>query len=613
MFTAPGCAAPCTWSVTNGRIPNGLQLDSATGVLSGTPSGASNTGLTIQASGSNGVSRTPVALYVRPNTPQPIQMPATLLPPTTIRDQYTVSQLPNGGEASHMWALIAGALPQGLDLVAGELVSNNTTPDVSYIAGVLTEIGTSSFTLEVTDSAGATASAAFSILVSPLRVEYRSLPLFGSTLRYNESYQQRMLAIGGSGAYSWGPVGQMLPGLSIAASDLVSGAPSNTGSFSVPLAVTDLGTADQLTQLVNVNVASASGATLTIDNGPNLGTFAQGLNGSMTLTARGAPPSPPPVFTFSLAPGSTLPPGFALVSGDSLPGGFRSTSTQLIRAGGNRHVHTLEVRDQNNNFKTLTVTVSPHTIFTNTSLPDAAPVLYTQRFTWGGGVVWSGQVQRCAGLPLTPDGVLSGMPAADSNFSLCPRAMPVPCRDQNVHAAPLKPSRSPISVLTLQQRARRSRTLRDQWRRFSAFSIVPQPNGSLGCRTACRCGQRRVERHTNERGLFTFTVAVTMGVDGRQAVYAADRDAHPIPSPSFQSGSIRGISAGQSCMRRRHGGRRRIRMIGRDPPGFALYGAALPTNGAPGSAMVAGASTVAGSSHGVPDGHRCTRRRRRCG
>ncbi len=85
----------------------------------------------------------------------PLTVTTTGLSEGVIGTPYSQPLEAEGGQPPYKWALFTGSLPAGLELAS---------PGI--IAGTPTAAGTSSFTAEVTDSAGATATAKLSITVS---------------------------------------------------------------------------------------------------------------------------------------------------------------------------------------------------------------------------------------------------------------------------------------------------------------------------------------------------------------------------------------------------------------------------------------------------------------
>jgi len=136
----------------------------------------------------------------------------------------TLSAL-NGGRP-YEWSRVAGALPPGLSLSG-----------TGVIHGTPTSSGTYSFTVLVTDTAGATASKSFTLTVAkPVAVSTTTLPsgLVG------HSYRASVAGTGGIPPYAWSRIsGTKPPGLTFSASGVWSGTPTKAGSYSFTVRVTD--------------------------------------------------------------------------------------------------------------------------------------------------------------------------------------------------------------------------------------------------------------------------------------------------------------------------------------------------------------------------------------
>jgi len=154
-LNATGGFPPYSWSAS-GMVPPGLSLNSA-GILSGTPSTAGvfvlNAVVTDQTAPS-GMSNASLSITIVPQ----LEITTTSLPSGSPSVFYSVTLAAAGGTAPYSWAITQGSLPNGLTLTA-------TT---GVISGTPTDVGTSSFTVQVSDSENpaASASAGLSIVIS---------------------------------------------------------------------------------------------------------------------------------------------------------------------------------------------------------------------------------------------------------------------------------------------------------------------------------------------------------------------------------------------------------------------------------------------------------------
>ncbi|MGA7684925.1 MAG: putative Ig domain-containing protein [Terriglobales bacterium] len=154
--TASGGLPPYSWSVSAGSLPNGLNLNSNTGQISGTPTATGTFNFTVEVADSE----TPAAnananLSITINNGVPLQIDTNGLPEGSEATQYFATLYASGGQQPYTWSISTGSLPSGLSL-------NATT---GAITGKPTVLGTTNFTVKVTDSGSQTATEALSIFV----------------------------------------------------------------------------------------------------------------------------------------------------------------------------------------------------------------------------------------------------------------------------------------------------------------------------------------------------------------------------------------------------------------------------------------------------------------
>ena len=169
-FAAMGGTPPYTnWAVTAGTLPAGLGLNAATGALTGTPTAAGISSFTIQVTDSAAVPVTATkAFSLTINAAVALSITtASPLPTGTVGDAYNQTFAATGGTPPYTnWAVTAGTLPAGLGLNAA----------TGALTGTPTAAGISSFTIQVTDSAAATATKAFSLTINATPVETTAIP-----------------------------------------------------------------------------------------------------------------------------------------------------------------------------------------------------------------------------------------------------------------------------------------------------------------------------------------------------------------------------------------------------------------------------------------------------
>lgn len=91
---------------------------------------------------------------------QPLVLARTLLPTGEVGGEYSASLAATGGLQPYLWTVMSGSLPDGLALDSGN----------GAISGVPAVAGTSSFVVQATDIAGASATSAVTVTVQDVMV-----------------------------------------------------------------------------------------------------------------------------------------------------------------------------------------------------------------------------------------------------------------------------------------------------------------------------------------------------------------------------------------------------------------------------------------------------------
>ncbi|HUY33495.1 MAG TPA: DUF4214 domain-containing protein [Pirellulales bacterium] len=155
------------------------------------------------------------------------------LPAANIGSAYSQQLTGNGGTGPFSFAVASGALPAGITLSSGGLIS-----------GTPTATGAFHFTVQATDSSASpgpfTGSLAYSLQVNPAGITISMTPASLPDGNVGSAFSQQLSGNGGTGPYSFAIVSGALPaGLTLSSGGLISGSPTATGAFNFTIQATD--------------------------------------------------------------------------------------------------------------------------------------------------------------------------------------------------------------------------------------------------------------------------------------------------------------------------------------------------------------------------------------
>jgi hypothetical protein len=218
-------AGTYTFSLQQGNLPPGLNLDAATGVISGLATAKGTYQFTVLAAVVNGCSGTQA--YTLSVTCPTITVTPASLPNGTTGTAYSqsLSATPAG---NYSFAKTSGGLPPGLTLSAAGSLSGNPTTQ-----------GTYTFTVTATGFGSCTGSRSYTLVITAncATITLPALPAAGTV---NVNYSGNLAATTPSGSYTFSvESGSLPPGLTI--NNLfgqLSGKPAAAGVFTFTLKAT---------------------------------------------------------------------------------------------------------------------------------------------------------------------------------------------------------------------------------------------------------------------------------------------------------------------------------------------------------------------------------------
>ena len=458
-LSATGSTGSTVWSVLSGQLPAGITLD-ASGALNGTPASLGDFSFTVQAQDADwhaNVASASVALKVVP--PVFSVNPPAASPAAMVGQPYSASFAASGNVGNVVWTIASGELPAGLTLDAAS----------GAVSGVPTAWGMFAVGGQGTDSLGRFGVATLAIVVSPTPLTISTTNVAPAS--YKTSYSAALTADGGTGSIVWTLAAGALPaGVTLDASGLLSGTPTQAGTFAFDVRATDTkweGDADtkSITLVVQPPVFTAAVAPAAVSG--RVGAALQPLAGSASGNVGDV--------KWSLASGS-LPAGVVL---DSVSGRIGGTPTAFGRF--NADVKAEDSWDASRLVvSAVAIEVAPAALAVNAATLPAAAVgkAYNNTLAATGGTgltTWrvSGGALP-AGVVLGANGALSGTPTTAGAFTFTVEATDAGWTG-NVATAELKLMVGAREIVVYAAAATRV---------AGAWSLVADPTAAGGARMA---------------------------------------------------------------------------------------------------------------------------------
>lgn len=396
-----GGTAPYSYVVSGGAPPPGITL-SSTGNVTGSPSTPGNYSFTVRSTDSSTGTGAPFSTTrtysITISAPTITVAPATL-PNPQVGVAYSQTVSASGGTAPYNFAILAGAVPAGMNLSSGGTFS-----------GTPTSGGMFNFTVTATDNGGFTGSRAYTITVAAATITVG--PAFLPNGNAGQAYSSTISAGGGTPPYSYAISSGSLPsGITLSPSGVISGTSTVAGNFTFTVRSTDSSTgagapyAGDRTYNLTMAAPTVVVAPATLP-GPTVGS-----SYSQTITAAGGTAP----YTFAVTAGA-LPQGLTLSAAGVLSGTPTASGTfnfTVTATDGNGFSGT---RSYNVTSAGPTIAVAP------AALPNAAAgQAYSSTIGATGGTapysyaVTGGTLP--SGITLSPTGVLAGTPTVAGTFN----------------------------------------------------------------------------------------------------------------------------------------------------------------------------------------------------
>ncbi len=395
-FTQSGGVGTTTFSLASGTLPAGLTLNPSTGVLSGTPTQKGSFPIVVRATDSHGCAGD------GPTYPLNIgcQVISVTNPATntgTVNVAFSQTFTSGNAIAPVVFSLNSGTLPAGITL-------NGST---GVLSGTPTQTGSFPITVKATDANGCFGiGTTYTLTISCQTITVNNPATNTGTV--NVAFSQTFTAGNAIAPVTFSLNSGTLPtGITLSSAGVLSGTPTQTGSFPITVHVVD------------ANGCSANGATYTLTigcqvitvNNPATNSGTVNVAFSQTFTASNAIGAT----TFTTA--STLPTGITLSTGGVLSGTPTQTGSFPIV------VHVVDANGCAGNSATYTLTINCQVITVNNPATNSGTVnvAFSQTFTASntiGGTTFTTASTLPTGLSLSTAGVLSGTPTQSGSFPI---------------------------------------------------------------------------------------------------------------------------------------------------------------------------------------------------
>lgn len=386
-LAASGGLPPYLWSATGLQ---GLSINRGTGEISGTITSSTNLAITVTVTDANQQTATKAFTITVTVAASPLQINSTAsLPSGQVGVAYTAALTASGGSGTISFSVGGGNLPPGVTLNGS-----------GAMTGTPTAAGTFSFTAEVNDTSGNSATAGISILIKPATLTVTG-PATIANVSLGSAVSLQFGATGGVPPYTFNYSGNLPAGTSFGRNGSLTGTATALGTFAFTVYAFD-SQQTQASKGFSITVAvPALSITGTLGNGQ------VGVSYSGTVSASGGQ-SP---YTVTV---SGLPAGLSFANG-SVSGTPTTAGTYTVTAAA-----TDAAGAQASAFFGFVIAPAALTITTATLANGAVGVAYSATVSATGGTgpytfVFTGLPGGVTG---SSSGSISGTPSATGTFTV---------------------------------------------------------------------------------------------------------------------------------------------------------------------------------------------------
>lgn len=413
-FKASGGTAPYTYAltVTSGALPAGVQFNTTTGLLSGTPTATGTVAFTVVATDSSTSAEGGPFLSAAQAYSLSVSNPTIRITPASLGNGtagavYAAAGFAaSGGTAPYTYAVTSGALPAGMSLAGGVL------------SGTPTAAGVFNFTVTATDANKISGNHDYALTINPPALGLSPAAGVLPDATAENAYSQQFAPSGGTAPYTVTVSSGALPaGLTLSTTGLLSGTPAATGTFIFTVQVADSTTGAGAPFVVMRSYTLTVYAPI-VSVIPMEGILAPATVGQTNYTQAFTAKGGNGTYTYALTAGA-LPAGMSLVNGvlSGVPKAVGSSSFTVTATDSNLFtggkMYSLAV-----GAPTITVTPTNPVLSEGMAESGYSSVSFGATSANGGTAPYTYALTAGAlptGMSLV-NGVLSGTPATSGTF-----------------------------------------------------------------------------------------------------------------------------------------------------------------------------------------------------